>query len=210
MSASIVRAAIVLSVTVGTSVVAQNPAPPADQRPTTAFLEVPRLDAGIRIQALRREMTPIGSVVREIADMSRLFVHYDRVVPELSKTWTGNLVDTSLEKVLDVVLKANGMAFTVLGPREVFVYSDGPANRENHAWQVRTFSLLYADPSALAAVLNRQFVTTPVPAAVGEESPSQRIRPIIVPSQNPPTITVRATGEKMAAIAKLIAENDKR
>jgi hypothetical protein len=37
------------------------------------------------------------------------------------------------------------------------------------------------------------------------------IRPIIVPAASPPrTINVRATGEKMAVIAKLISENDKR
>ena len=139
----------------------------------------------------------------ELAVMTRLTIHYDEKVPELARTWTGSLVDVPLEKALDAVLRPNGIAFNVLGPKQVFAYSDTPANREKYGWVVRTFTLVQAEPSALAALLNRQ-LTLSTPG----------IRPIIVPSTLAPTlpagtITVRATGEKMAVIAKLIAENDK-
>ena len=101
--------------------------------------------------------------------------------------------------VLDAVLRANGIGFNVGGPKVVFVYSDTPANRQKHEWSVRAFQIVNADPAALTSLLYRQ--TTSAPG----------IRPIIVVAASPArTINVRATGEKMAVIAKLIADNDKR
>jgi hypothetical protein len=173
--------------------------PSTNQRSVEALLEMPRFDANIRIASLKHEKTPISLVMGIMADLTRLTAHYDQSVPELTRTCTVNLVNASLDEALDAVLRANGMAFTVLGPKEVFVYSDTPANREKYAWSVRAFPVANADPAALTSLLYKQFLTGP------------GIRPIIVASKSPsPTITVRATGEKMAVIAKLIAENDKR
>jgi len=127
----------------------------------------------------------------------RLTVHHDQSVP-LDKTCTVNLANASLEEALQAVLGANAIAYTVLGPHEVFTYPDTPVNREKYRWSVRVFEVTRADPNALAASLNRQFVSSP------------GFRPIIVVAERPArTINVRAIGEQMALIAKLIAENDK-
>ena len=194
--------ALIVVSTVGSPRAAQQTANAS--RPIESFLEIPQLDATIRIASLKHEATLIGTVMGHIEAMTRLSVYYDESVPELTKKWTGNLVDVPLDKALDAVLKANGIAFTILGPKQVFAYSDNAPNREKYQWSVRTFPLAHADPNTLAAYLNRQFTTI---TGTG-------IRPIIVPSNLAPTlpprsITVRATGEKMALIAKVIAESDK-
>ena len=189
-------AAIAVSILVGASLAAQAPA--TGQRPIDALLEVPRLDASIRIASLKRQATPIRSVMSAIAGITRLNAHYDQSVPELDNDCNVDLVDASLENALQVVLHANAIAFTVLGPKEVFVYSDTSANRQKYPWSVRAFQVMHADPSALTALLYR-------------ETTDPGIRPVIVVAQSPSrTITVRATVGKMAVVSKLIADNDKR
>jgi len=168
-------------------------------RPIDALLEMPRLDPAIRIASLKRQSTPVRVVMDAVAaGTTRLMVHYDQSVPELDKTCSVNLADATLEEALQAVLRANAIAYTVLGPHEVLAYSDTPANLEKHGWSVRAFEVLHADPALLVSLMYRQLTSAP------------GIRPIIIaPAKPSRTINVRATGEKMALIAKLIADNDK-
>jgi hypothetical protein len=179
---------------------AQQPvATTSSPRPIDALLELPRLDPAVRIGSLKRQSTPVGVVMDAVVSTTRLTVHYEQSVPELDKICSVELSNASLDEALQAVLGANAIAYTVLGAKQVFVYSNTPANLEKYSWSVRAFQILHADPQALAAMANRQFVIS-----------SSGIRPIIVVAAAPArVINVRATGEKMALIAKLIADNDR-
>jgi len=167
-------------------------------RPIEALLEIPRLDPAIRIASLKRQSTPVSVVTDAVVSTTRVTINYDQSVPELDKLCSVNLMDASLEDALQAVLRANAIAYTVLTPKQVFVYSDTPANREKFSWSVRAFEVQHADPAALVSLLYKQLLNAP-----GN-------RPIIIAPEKPSrTIKVRAFGEKMAIIAKLIADNDK-
>ena len=170
---------------------------PAQQQSLEALLELPKLDSSIRIAALKRDATKVLVVMDAITTLTRLTINYDANIPELEKACSVDFVNAPVSEVLEKVLRANGIGYTVLSPRQLLVYSDTPANREKYAWSVRTFPVAHADPAELTALLYRQLMT------------GQGIRPIIVADKTAHTIKVRATGDKLAVIAKLIAENDK-
>ena len=179
---------------------AQFPAlPPAEQRVVDAQMADLRLDASVRIPSLKRETTSIRDVMSAIAGATGLTTRYDQNVPEVDKTCTVDLVDASLEDALKLVLHANAAAFKVLGPKAVFVYSDTPANRQKYTESIRTFYITNADPTQIGQLIIR------LPAV----STPDGIRPVLVTGRASHTITVKATADKMAEIAKFIAANDK-
>jgi hypothetical protein len=188
----------VAAVPQATGAAQQTTAVTSPPRPIEALLEPPRLDPTIRIASLKRQSTPISVVMDAIISITGLFVSYDESVPGLNKLCSVNLVNATLEEALQSVLGANAIAYNVGTPKSVFVYSDTPANREKHTWSVRAFEVLHADPAALVSLVYRELLKT------------SGTRPIIIAPEKPArTIKVRATGEKMALIAKLIADNDK-
>jgi hypothetical protein len=154
-------------------------------RPIDALLELPRLDSTIRIASLKRQSTPISVVIDAVVSTTRVWVDYDQSVPEMDKLCSVNLTDASLEDALQAVLRANGIAYTVLTPKSVLVYSDTPGNREKFGWSVRAFEVKHADPASLVSLMYRQLIRAP------------GIRPIIVVAEKPArVINVRATGEE--------------
>ena len=164
-----------------------------------ALLEIPKLDPSARVASLTQDDAPVRVVMSAIVAMSNLTVHYDQSVPALEKKCSVSLTNVPLERALDTVLRKNGMDFIVLQPKELFIYSATPENREKFGWKVRTFQLAHADAAVLTQALNKQFTATKGPG----------FRPIILADRTPPTIRVRAVGEQMTAIAQFIADNDK-
>jgi len=165
--------------------------------PMDAMLEIPQLDAAVRITTPKRDATPIDRLLDELVKTAGLTIQKDETVPELTKAVSVDLTSAPLKTALDAILRANGIEFTVLAPKAIFVYSATPSNKEKFAWQLRTFPLTRANPMALTQILNKELTST------------HGIRPIMLTEREPPTIRVRATAEKMALIAKLIADNDK-
>ncbi len=157
-----------------------------------------RLDPAARVSQ-RFEATPITDVLAAITRATGLIVRFDQAVPELQAPFTGQLADLSLDAALAKVLTANAMAFTVITPKSVLVYTDTTLNRQRFAEAIRVFRLAKAESSMVVQAL----------ATYLRASNSDGIPPRFSAVREPALIYVRATADKMDAIANFISDNDK-
>ena len=106
----------------------------------------------------------------------------------------------TIEQVLNTLLSANGLFYSVLDEKTIVVAADTGPNRLKFERQVaQTFPLSYADATELTAMLT----------AITRTTTGVTIPPVIIPVKTNNSITVRATEPVMAVIRELVATNDK-
>ena len=172
---------------------------PGEQQFVDASLADRHLDAVARVSQTF-DAAPVKDVLTAIGRATGLVVRFDQTVPEQEKLFTGELTDLSLDAALAEVLTANAMAFKVIAPKSVFIYSDTSANRQRFAESTRVFELAKADSATLVQALT-QHLRTARPDGV---------MPRLMAVKTPVLIYVRATADKMDEIAAFIVANDKR
>ena len=186
--------ALALCVPVVAGARAQSP----EQRTADAQLAAPKLDSSVTITGLDLTATPLKEIVETIAKAGGITVRYHSAVTNLDTPSAVKLSNAKVEDALRTVLDPKALAFKATGAKSIFVYPDTPANREKYSDSVRTFTIVKADLIVLVTTVNRSLT-------VGADD----LRPTIVSMREPRTITVRATPDTMAKIAKVIADNDK-
>jgi hypothetical protein len=157
-----------------------------------------RLDTLARISSLDLRDRPLREIIDTVAKAGGITVRYASGMTSLDTPSTITVSDETVEGALRAALKSNGLTFQALGAKVAFIYPDTPANREKYTASNRVFALAKADPVTLAQQLNR-----------AQRSPTDVFQALIFAVQDPRTIIVRATPERMAWIATWIADNDK-
>jgi type II secretory pathway component HofQ len=195
---SIVLAAAVALLVPVTAAAQAVPRTPAEQR--DAQLATPKLNPSATVTMDVSGM-PVKDIVDGIAKTGGLTVSYHSGATNLSAGAAVKLSNATLEDALQMVLESRGLAFKVTGPKSVFIYPNTPENRQKYTDSVRAFAIANADISVLGQVLNRALTGT-----FGADD----LRPVIYSDKESRTVTVRATADTMAKVAKLIADNDKK
>lgn len=171
--------------------------PPAEQASVDRQLGDRQLDPNLQVTSLTMTGAPIKDILDVVSVASGLSIRYDQIVPELQKTLSVNFARVRVSDVLETVLRVQGLAYKVVSPKSIFVYSNTTANQQKFAEFVRTFYLTKADPTVLVFALADIF-----------RARTDGIQPTFVGSRSR-AISVRATSDKMADIEKFIAANDK-
>ena len=190
---------LILALVVCVPVVAGAQAQSRQQRQAAAQLAEPKLDSNAIVAALDLTATPLKDVVAAIAKAGGITVRYHSGVTNLDAVSAVKLSNAKVEDALHTALDPKGLAFKVTGEKSVFIYPDTPANREKYTESIRTFPIAKADVDILVQMLNQ---------AAGPFG-ADDLRPTFVSLNESRTISVRATPDIMARIAKLIADNDK-
>jgi hypothetical protein len=157
-----------------------------------------QLDPLARVGSLDLRDRPLRETIDAVAKAGGISVRYASEMTSLDTPSTITVSDVTVEEALRAVLKADGLTFQAVGAKMAFIYPDTPANREKYTASNRVFALAKADPVTLAQQLNR-----------AQRSPTDVFQALIFAVQDPRTIIVRATPERMAWIATWIADNDK-
>jgi type II secretory pathway component GspD/PulD (secretin) len=157
-----------------------------------------RLDPLARIGSLDLRDKPLREIIDAVAKAGGITVRYASGMTSLDMPSTITVSDQTVEDALRTALKSDGLTFQALAAKVAFIYPDTPANREKYTASNRVFALAKADPVTLAQQLSR-----------AQRSPTDVFQAFIFAVQDPRTIIVRATPERMARIATWIADNDK-
>jgi type II secretory pathway component HofQ len=168
-----------------------------EQQSVDRQVAAPKLDpgAGITLSVVDTALRDvIGSVAQGVT------VRYHSGVTNLEAAITAKFSNATIDDALQTVLSSKGLAFKVTGAKSVFIYPNTPENREKYQDSVHTFTIVAADVNRLGQTLNQALT----PAGPDD------LRPVIVTMSASRTVTVRATSDMMAKIAKIIADNDKR
>jgi len=171
--------------------------PHARQDPTQA-LATPSLPPDSRLKAVRMDAS-VKDCLTFIGHGAGITLQYDQNVPRLDQKFSVNLNDVTLDDALKAVLGPNGLTFLALSKSAVFVYEDTPQNRQKFSMSIQIFALKNADPQPIFQLIMERVASDPT-----------GVRPVVLADKEKRTITVRATADKMALIATLIADNDKR
>jgi len=157
------------------------------------------LAATERAVTLRFANAEVKDILTFIAESAHVVVKYDQQMPQLANKYSVELKDVAAEDAFKQVLSANGLAFKVLSPTAIFVFVDSPENQKRYSQFIQNFYIRNADPQRIFQLIMETIAQDPT-----------GIRPILQVNQNARTIDVRATPDKMALIAKIIVDNDKR
>lgn len=166
---------------------------------------IPQLavDPRMKLPVLTFNRSAVRDVIGAIAAFAGINVTYDSAGnpdQNLSKEYTANLQDVTLQDALNQVLGANNLFYKVVDPKTIIVSADTPANRGRLEDQVvQVFYLSHSDAGevvqSLTTVLN------------GLNNVGQR--PVPVPNKASNSIMVRTTVAVMQVIERLIRALDK-
>ena len=190
---SAVIATLTLSIAVTAGVSAQSP----EERLLAMQLAAPKLASDPAVN-LDLSGTPLKDIVAAIAKATGVTVRYHSSVTNLDAVANAKLANSIPADAFRTVLGSKSLTFKELGAKAVFVYPDTPANREKFTDAVQTFPITRANINFIQQTLNKSLTVGP-----------DDLRPTIVSLNQARTISVRATPDMMAQVAKIIAENDK-
>jgi general secretion pathway protein D len=179
---------------------ASRPRPPAAQLRDQARQQAgePLLNPRSR-EPVRARFTnaTLRDILTTISNSAGIGIVYDTTA-QVDRPFTIDTTGT-LEQVLNAVLSANGLFYSVQDEHNIVIAQDTAANRLKYERQVIvTYPISYADAVELSTML--QQITRTTTAA---------IPPIITPNKTANSITVRATSAVMDVIRELIVTNDK-
>ena len=165
---------------------------------------IPQLavDPRLKLPVLTFNRSAVRDVIGAITAFAGLNVTYDTAgSPDqnLSKEYTANLTDVTLQDALNQVLGANNLFYKVVDPKTILVSVDTQANRTRLEDQVvQVFYLSHADATdvsqALSQVLNGL---------------NLGVRPVPVPNKFSNSIMVRTSVPVMQVIDRVIRSLDK-
>lgn len=162
---------------------------------------IPRLDPRAPLREVRLSNIAVRDLLKAIADLTGINVTYDTAAgfdSLLSRPYSIDIRQMSLEEVLNQVMQANGMTFKIVNPQTIFVYQDNPQNRTKFEDQyAQTFYLSNSDATEVQAVLNTML------AVQGQTPP--RIQ--VVKTTN--SIIIRGTVPVLKLAESIIRSNDR-
>jgi general secretion pathway protein D len=162
---------------------------------------IPTIDPRIKISELRFNNASVRDVLSNIAAFSNppINITYATGTEALTgRPYSIDVRDLSLEEALNQVLSNNQLAFKVVNPRTILVFSDtAPEHAKYDDLYSQVFYLSNVEPTDAMTIIN-QMTTGP-----GTN------RPVCAPSKSTSAITCRATGPVMGVIEKIIHANDK-
>jgi general secretion pathway protein D len=161
---------------------------------------IPHLDPRTPLPKMQFTNAAVRDILRAIADNTGINVRYDQGLDgALSRPFTFDVQDTSLEEVLLQVLESNQLTFKIQSPRSIFVYADTPAKRQQYEAQyVQTFYLSNALPDDIQTALQNLLAGVSV-----------AVRPQVTVAKGSNAITVRATAPVLAIYDRLIRSLDR-
>lgn len=161
---------------------------------------IPRLDPRTPLRAMHFTNSSIRDILRTIGDLTGINVQYDQGLDAaLSRPYSMDLQEQSVEEVLLQVLQANALTFKIQNPRTIFVYQDNPQQRQKYEDQyVQTFFLSHANPTDLQTQLNALLNGTNI-----------AVRPAFSPNKDNNSLTVKATAPVLAVISNFVNSMDR-
>ena len=182
----------------------QNPAPPVlplsadEQQLVDAQFAPAKLNSGATVASVELRATPLRQILDAIATAAGITIRYDSGIASLDSPADASLSKVDADVALRRTLEPQKLTFKVTGAKSVFVFADTPANREKFTEAIRVFAIANADMMTVTTALNR---------AMGKP---EGLRPAFVTLAESRKLVVKATPDKMAEIAKVIAANDKK
>jgi general secretion pathway protein D len=162
---------------------------------------IPHLDPRTPLRKMQFTGAAVRDILRAIADNTGINILYDGGLDvALSRSFTFDVQDTSLEDVLLQVLESNQLTYKIQSPRSIFVYADTPQKRQQYEAQyIQTFYLSNAAPEDVQGALN-QLLGGNVQIAV---------RPVISIAKGSNAVSIKATAPVLAIIDRLIQSIDR-
>jgi general secretion pathway protein D len=161
---------------------------------------IPHLDPRTPLPKMQFTNAAVRDILRSIADNTGINIRYDQGLDAaLSRPFTFDVQDTSLEEVLLQVLESNQLTFKIQSPRAIFVYQDTPAKRQQYEAQyIQTFYLSNALPEDVQTALNQLLGTVQI-----------AIRPQVTIVKGSNAVSVKATAPVLAIIDRVIQSLDR-
>lgn len=163
---------------------------------------IPTLDPRVKVPALRFQNASIRDLVQAIAAFSSppINVTYAQSADQLvSRPYSIDVQDLSLEEALNQVLTNNGLAFKVINSKTILIFQDSQAEHTKYDdLYSQVFYVSNVEPADMIQIINQMTTTT-----------SATARPVCSPAKSTSAITCRATGPLMGLIERLIKANDK-
>ena len=161
---------------------------------------IPRLDPRTPLRTMHFTNSAIRDILRTISDLTGINVTYDQGLDAaLSRPYSMDIQEQSVEEVLLQVLQANALTFKIQNPRTIFVYQDNPQQRQKYEDQyVQTFFLSHANPTDLQTQLNALLTGTNI-----------AVRPAFSPNKDNNSLTVKATAPVLAVISNFVNSMDR-
>lgn len=161
---------------------------------------IPRLDPRTPLRAMHFTNASVRDILRTIGELTGINVTYDQNLDaSLSRPYSMDIQEQSVEEVLLQVLQANALTFKIQNPRTIFVYQDNPQQRQKYEDQfVQTFFLSHANPTDLQTQLNALL-----------QSANIAVRPAFSPNKDNNSLTVKATAPVLAVITNFVNSMDR-
>lgn len=163
---------------------------------------IPRLPPNTIVPEMRFPRASVLDILTTLGNLTGINITYDALLEgNLSRPFSIDVKDVPLEDVLNQILQANQLAYTVRNPRTIFVYQDTPQNRQKYEeLYVQQFFISNVEPNAILGQLNAVF---------GAGQTTTSVRPIFSLNEAARIINVRATAPMLQVIDAFIAANDR-
>ncbi len=161
---------------------------------------IPHLDPRTPLRKMTFTNAAVRDILRAIADNTGINIQYDQGLDAaLSRPFTFDVQETSLEEVLLQVLESNQLTFKIQSPRSILVYQDTQAKRQQYEAQyIQTFYLSNAAPEDIQTALNQLLGNVQI-----------AIRPQITIVKGSNAVSVKATAPVLAIIDRLVRSIDR-
>jgi general secretion pathway protein D len=161
---------------------------------------IPRLDPRAPLQRMSFNAS-VRDVLNTISALTKINITSDRDADAfLSRLFTLEAAETSVEDLLNQVLQANQLVYKVTSPNSIFVYQDNTQKRLLFEEQyLQMFYISYADASEISANLQQ----------IMAGFTNLAIRPVFTPNKTTNTLTVKATASVLKVITSLVNSIDK-
>ena len=162
---------------------------------------IPTLDPRIKLPALNFPGASIRDILAAIGAFSNINVTYAQSAePLVTRAYTINVQDMSLEEALNKILSANTLSFKVDSARSILVFQDNQAEHVKYDdLYVQPFYLSNIEPTDMIQIITQMTTVTATSAA----------RPICAQAKSTTAITCRATAPMISLIDRLVKSNDK-
>jgi general secretion pathway protein D len=178
--------------------------PPASidalRQQATQSSPIPHLDPRTPLRKMQFTNAAVRDILRAIADNTGINIQYDQGLDQsLTRPFTFDVQDTSLEEVLLQVLESNQLTYKIQSPRSILVYADTPQKRQQYEAQyIQTFYLSNSAPEDVQTALQNLLANVQI-----------AVRPVIAPVKGSNAITVKATAPMLAIFDRLVRSLDR-
>jgi general secretion pathway protein D len=162
---------------------------------------IPTLDPRIKLPQFNYVNASIRNILDAIGLATNINVTYAQSAePLITRGYSINVTDMSLEEALNQVLSNNQLSFKVVNARSILIFQDSPQEHQKYdELYIQPFYLSNIDPQDMIQIIVQMTQSTSNAAA----------RPICVQAKSTTAINCRATAPMISLIEKLVNSNDK-